>query len=327
MAHKKANSLELSDIRVKYNKNDGSLRITSKDPDLKGKAFSLTVTSNSSSAKTLFELMRENGLVVDNAIPTSLTVNSKTEFDSFYDRENPLKFKLGETYNSAPVDFDLQASHNVLIGGGVGSGRSLLLRSLVKQTMLRDDFHLTVFDPTRIEWRKETLRDQDCVLNTTESLVSEIFDLEEELQSRWKIMENAGVNYFGDLNTALPYRILVLDSISHFLNQDGDDELTTAKYDFAKQLLFKMMHYGWIVGIHFVISSSQIDAEMLPAEVLSNTRARIITGSTDYSRSLALLGEKPVYGHGVLNHMGRGVIKDRAGQTPLQMYFIPDELD
>lgn len=328
MAHKKANALEISDIRVKYDKNDGSLRITSKDSDLKGKPFSLTVTNNSPTAETLLELMRERGLIIDNAIPTRLNVETKSELESFYDPDSPLKFKIGQTYNSKDVDIDLRRLHNVLIGGKTGSGRSVLTRNLFKQIMLRDNFQLTVFDPTRVEITKKSLRAKDNVVNTYEELEKEILDLEADFQSRWRLMEEAGVNYFGDLDTDVSYRFLILDSASALLTE-GDfsqDKLDLARNEFVKQLLFKMIRYGWSVGIHFVISTSDFNINMIPSDALYNIGARILMGSMPHVETSAILGSKPVYGPGVTRGLGRAVINMYDIQIPVQTYFMPDDI-
>jgi len=329
MAKKKAGSLEISDIRVKYDKNDGSLRITSKDPDLRGKPFSLTITGDSPSAQTMFQVMRENGLAVSDAIPTKLTVESKAELESFYDPKKPLQFTLGKTYDSASVTMDLASSPHVLLGGGTGSGRSILLRSLLAQIGLRDNFKLTVFDPTTVEIKSEELRLQDKVINTPEALALELADLDDEIQYRYSRMEAEGVNHFTELSTKLPYRILMLDSASKFLTGEGVNQhnaVAVARHELAKQLLFSMPRLSRAAGIHIIISDFSLDPKTIPGETLANIGTRIMMGSSNYLEAVSLLGDKPAYGQGVLHNRGRGVVSIYREQTPFQSYYIPSDL-
>lgn len=325
MAKKKASSLEISDIRVKYDKNDGSLRITSKDPDLKGKPFTLTVTGNSPSADTIFKLMREHGLVEDDGFPAKLSLESQAELENLYDPEEELKFALGQTYGSNPVEIDLSASPHMLVSGAPGSGKSVILQSIAKQIGLRDNFRLTVFDPTGVEWSQKDLRRQDRILQSNEALATELEQLEDELQYRYSRMDVEGVNHSTLMKTPEPYKILLLDYATKFLDGDGvdkTDEVAVAKHELAKKRLFKLLRLGRAAGIHVIIGTQRFDFGMMPGESLANISTRISMGSNRYTDTFALLGDKPFYGQGLLNHKGRGVVSVYGKQTPFQAYRV-----
>lgn len=325
MAKKKASSLEISDIRVKYDKNDGSLRITSKDPDLKGKPFTLTVTGNSPTAETLFELMRNHGLVEEAKLPTDLTIKSETVLKEFYDPAKPLQFVFGETYGKELVTIDLSDMPHMFVSGGTGSGKSVLLHSLARQIGLRNDFQLTIFDPTGIQWPQDDLRVQDRTLQSNEALAVELEQLEDELQYRQYSMNAELVNHVAQTKNPPKYRVLMLDYASHFFLGEGidkNDGVAMAKHELAKQRLFRLLRLGRSAGIYVILSTQRFDLETLPNEILDLIPIRIAMGSNGYMASAALLGKKPLYGKGVLDRPGRGVLSLHGKQTPFQAYRV-----
>jgi DNA segregation ATPase FtsK/SpoIIIE-like protein len=329
MAKKKASSLEISDIRVKYDKNDGSLRITSKDPDLKGKPFSLTITGDSPTAKTLFELMREHRLVEDDNLPTELTLKGQEELEALYDPDNPLQFVLGETYGGELTKIDLSNLPHMLVSGASGSGKSVLLKGIAKQIGLRDNFRLSVFDPTGVQWVQEELRPQDRILRSNEALAAELEQLEDELQYRHYRMSTESVNHAALIKNAPPYKVLMIDYASHFLSDlgiDKNDGVAVAKHELAKNRLSHLLRVGRSAGIYVIFSTQNFDFETLPADVLSVVPIRVAMGSNGYMTSAALLGKKPLYGRGVLNRHGRGVLSVGGEQTLFQAYYVPVDL-
>jgi len=329
MAKKKASSLEISDIRVKYDKNDGSLRITSKDPDLKGEPFSLTVTGNSPTAETLFKLMRAHGLVEEPELPTELTLQGREELRALYDPAKPLLFVLGETYKGELVEVHLSKAPHMLVSGATGAGKSVLLHNLAQQIGLRNNFRLSIFDPTGTQWRQEDLRPQDRILQSNEALAVELEQLDDELQYRYYSMKAESVNNVALLKNAPEYTVLMLDYASNFLlgiSIDKKDGVAMAKHELAKQRLFKLIWKGRAAGLHVILSTQQFDFEMIPGETLANIPIRVAMGSAGYLATVALLGDKPVYGKGVLSHHGRGVISIHGKQAPFQAYRVLKEL-
>jgi S-DNA-T family DNA segregation ATPase FtsK/SpoIIIE len=293
MANRKANLLEISDIRVKYDKKDGSLRITSKDPELKGKPFSLTLTGDSPTAETLFELMRAHGLIEAADLPTNISLKDQAELQNLYDAEKPLRFVLGETYGGELTKIDLSNSPHMLVSGASEAGKSVLLRGIAKQISLRENFRLSVFDPTGVQWSQDELRSQDRILRSNETLAAELEDLEDELQHGYSRAAADAVS--GAPSAAATYKVLMLDYASHFLLGSGidkNDEVAVAKHELAKQRLFRLLRLGRSSGIYVIFSTQNFDFETFPNEILAVVPIRVAMGSSGYLKTAALLGEK-----------------------------------
>jgi DNA segregation ATPase FtsK/SpoIIIE-like protein len=328
MTKKKADSLEISSIRVKYDKNDGILRITSKDPDLRGKPFSLTVTTTSPSAETLMELMRAEGLIPDDPIPTKLQISTKAELQKLYDPTKPLTFDLGQSFAASPVTVDLATCPNLLVCGGTGSGKSLLLLSIIAQANLRANIHTTVFNPKVVEWHRSDLKPMDTLLNSVGALQAELTRLIVEMYSRYKTMEDQGVNTLSNLESPPPFELLVVDDASMFLDPEtgGKNPSYRARHDYAKGQLFELLRLGRGAGIHVIFGFQSLDATLIPAEPLANIGGRIVMGSVNFPGAIRALGQKSLFGAPLLQHRGRGLVQIYSEQKPFQMRYVPRDL-
>lgn len=328
MVQKKANSLEISDIRVKYDKNDGSLRLTSKDPDLKGKPFSITLTTASPTAQMLIELMKAEGLIPDDTIPKNLVLQDLAQVASLYSPAQPLTFVLGQTFSESLVEVDFSVSPHCSISGSTGSGKTVLLRSIAQQAMLRPNINLTILDFSSVEWQASELRSNDKVVNTIEAAQTELMRLSNEIELRYTRLKVEGKNRASELKDPV-YEFLLIDQAWLFLAEraEEDDELAKANRALAREQISNLLRVGRVVGIHVILASQYFDYTMLSGEAQANLAIRIAMGQTSYSKALEVFGKKAAYSFNMTQPRGRGVVQvyDKQ-QQPFQAYYSAPDL-
>lgn len=323
MAKKKANTLEISDIRVKYDKTDGSLRITSKDPDLRGKPFSITLTTSSPTAKTILELMDNEGLIEPDRIPAGLVLSTAEEVANLYDPEKPLTFSVGETFGGEVVKLDLRRTAHVVIAGNTGAGKSVLINTLAEQAKLRSNMNVTVCENFH---SYSSSLDPAHYINTIEELQTTINRLYEMLEIRGKLLIAEGVYSIETLSTPLPFELLFIDQASQFLREfksKPGNEFYVAKQKQIRDKLFTLVRMGRSMGIHIILASQHFDSSTLPHEPNENFLARFLMGPATHTANRAMFYAKPEFGMSLLQHRGRGVAQIDKEQIPFQAYSVP----
>jgi len=145
-------SIDLESVRVRYDHRDGSFRITSADPRLKGKPFQLTLSRESSTMASLLSVFKEEGLIRDeDLIPLRVGLAELKRYDSVRDeyatagvprphRDSRLVFPLGKSSRSELVTIDLGYAAHTLITGAPGTGKTETLRSLAVQSALKESY-------------------------------------------------------------------------------------------------------------------------------------------------------------------------------------------
>jgi len=317
MAKKKANSLELSQVQVKIDEKTGSLRITSKDPDLRGKAFNITLTSSSATTETLLELMREKGVKdaeADYYITNKLALRFLGGIEAVYDPTRPLEFVLGETFNSRKVRLNFEKEAHLLIAGLPGGGKTVAIRSLIEQATARPNIRVHLVDAYGeataygLRFTDTSALDADRALKLLESLATLAED-------RYKLMQAQGVRTLSDEH---PYELLLVDGFDQLFNSESPEPYYRNLYEQANVYLRQLITAGKEAKIQVVMTSQRPDRGLV--ELFKN---RILFGENSQSQQWEVLGEKPQYGSIMLKWHGRGILKTDEGLTLFQSIFAP----
>lgn len=320
MVSKRAKSLEISSIKVKYDEKDGSFKLTARDPDLKGKPFLVTISSSSPTFQTLAQLMSETGLMEDVLLPREVAL-SIPELEELYDPSKPMKFVLGETFNKRVVPLDLTESGNFLVVGYPGSGKSTLLESLAQQAILREEVNVSFVDFTTVSVAKEMFRPQDSYVTNLLEFDFLVSKTHQEMEKRYSALKEG----FG---TALKipfesYELLLIDGgLMHLDTAQRSSEFEIATRNLTKAKFYEIMRKGPAVGIHVVAADYRFSHRELPVELTQSTKARMTMGKTGYEISMQLFGSKPAYGAGLIDKHGRAILKLGDKQFPLQVYRV-----
>lgn len=310
MVEKKANELEISSIRVKYDKNDGSFFITSKDPALKGKPFALTLSSHSPTTETLTQLLKDTGLWEDDLLPDSFTVN-KADYDAHFDKASPLRFYLGNSFKEESISIDFSETPHLLIAGAAGSGKTEVIKSIISQGNLRENIRFNLVDYVgKSHGASEMLSETDVLMTNLDEFSVGVNKLEEELEARYEQLSTAHVNHISELITPPPYEFLIIDNAQLSLINDYNKKksLIGARIAHLTNQLKTLARRGRAAGIHVILSSQSISHKLIDAAFKAEFGARILMGHAPYETNIMLLGNKPIYGAPLLRNVGRGLL-------------------
>ena len=167
---------------------------------------------------------------------------------------------------------------HILLGGATGSGKSVLLKCLILQSIRKGatiaiaDFKGGVDFP--LAWREK------CRMCFDETALIRLLDeYVEELQERKRLFSESGVanlnEYNVKINRELPRCILACDEIAEVLDKTGltkEQKEQTAQIESRLSLIARQ---GRAFGIHLFLATQRPDATILSGQIRNNINCRI----------------------------------------------------
>lgn len=187
---------------------------------------------------------------------------------------------------------------HILIGGMTGSGKTILLKQLLLQCIVKDyqvyiaDFKLGV-DYTN-SWKKK------CIfVTTTSAVINNLKEITTELDNRLTLFAEHGckdINAFNEMIDGKIDRIVfACDELAELLDTTGMSKEEKAQIKEIESCISKIARLGRAVGIHLILATQRPDADVLNGQIKSNMTyrlcgranevlSRIILDSTDASK-------------------------------------------
>lgn len=218
----------------------------------------------------------------------------------------------------APYSFDLAAAPHLLVGGTTGSGKSVCLHSLILSLMLRFSssvLKLALIDPKQVEFSVY----QHCdylyggeVSTDASSARERIFQLVEEMDSRYKTFATAGVSNIAEARRKginLPYIAAFIEELADLVLQDRDIE----------NQIVRLAQKARAAGIHLVLATQRPDSKTFSGLIRSNIPARIALTVQKGTESTIILDET-----GAENLLGAGdmLVKAKPGGLPERVHGV-----
>lgn len=198
---------------------------------------------------------------------------------------------LGESITSN-VTVDLSKTPHILIGGSTGSGKSVLLKLLLMQCVVKGskiyiaDFKGGVdFPPI---WREK------CEIITQQGKLLKILDeTVAELESRKTLLCQSGCHNIDDYNdnsikNPLQRIIIGCDEIAEVLDKTGLDKAQKEIVGKIEMRLSIIARQGRAFGIHLVIATQRPDANILCGQIRNNIDMRICGRADDVLSKIIL---------------------------------------
>jgi len=200
-------------------------------------------------------------------------INWKNEFLSNRDFE----LILGESLLGKET-VDLATIPHVLLGGSTGSGKSILLKSLIMQCVLRGaivciaDFKGGVDFPSM--WH------QYCTILTKENdLLSLLSLIVEELMYRQQLLKESGYSTIKEHNeetgSDLKRYVFFCDEIAEILDKTGLDKYEKEIISKIENKLATIARQGRAFGIHLILATQRPDATILQGQIRNNINYRV----------------------------------------------------
>lgn len=310
----RGNTLKFSDMLVSYDYKKDIFTITSKDKDLDGKPFQITLNNTSDTENTIREIFVEKGIIQETenvALP---------EQARYQESENYAEVPLGASYDGNHV-WNMNKIPNLLINGHVGTGSTLFTRLIIEHCeKFNNEIDLKLFGNV-IEFDK-SIKDNHEIHSSPFSISAGLLKIRNIIDDRHKVMEKAEVNSISDLKNKPKRIVICINDFSYLIHKVSNQN----EKGHILHLLNQISILGRATGVSIVIRDSF--SEKIHGEILNNFIGRIIAGNTDIKLSQKYLNSDRA-GRGNLN---RGYAYSNFGKTGhaekyptlFSMYYISE---
>ena len=203
-----------------------------------------------------------------------------------------LQFLVGTTDDGMAVYGDFQKTGHFISSGHVGSGHASYDEAAFVTNLLQNyspkELQFVMIDPKQVQltpyegisylWRPLSL--------TPEDAKSAITDLIEEIDRRFELFTEAGINRIAEYNAKtedkLPFIILLCTEIADLMMVDNK---------FYLDVFNKICMFGQAVGIHMYIATQRPSEDVLPGELMGGVSGRLVFAVASTSDSEWLLGD------------------------------------
>lgn len=280
---KKGTTLEFSNMIVRYDPVEDTFSISSKDSDLRGKPFSVTLNNTSRSEETLRELFVEKGVIKKDDFGVSL---GRPEYEP---SGNVLSVPLGVGYQGQ-VCWDVSLVPHLLVAGAVGSGSSVLLRSIVKHCRVHEDNVSISLLGDELELSE--YKGFAEIHSSAESVIEKLLSVKRLVEDRYEMLADSGVSSFAGLGEGFleecPPVFVVLKDYKYLL----DECVSAGAGELFGSLVKQLLRLGRAANVHVVIFDKFSDELLSDDDLLLNITGRMVVGRASAKHSYRVLGSE-----------------------------------
>ena len=214
---------------------------------------------------------------------------------------------------------------HALIGGMTKSGKSVLLNIFIVdliRTNTPEELRLILVDPKQVEftrYRGIPYLDEDGIITKKELAIEKLHALVEEMERRYSLFAEAGVNeinkYNRKVNSKIPRIVLIFDEFADWML---DDEFKREASSAVQSLSGKAR----AAGIHLIVSTQRPDNSVVVPILRANLGAKFALRVDSEKNSVIILdepGAEKLLGYG---HM---IAKFAGEKQHIQTAFMSDE--
>ncbi|MCI6273826.1 MAG: DNA translocase FtsK 4TM domain-containing protein [Coriobacteriaceae bacterium] len=243
-----------------------------------------------------------------------------------YVKGGPLEAAFGRDSEGNPVVVDLAGLPHLLVAGTTGSGKSVLLNSIVMTVLMRatpDEVRLIMVDPKRVEFTYYAGLPHLYVPVVTEpnKAASALSWGVTEMERRLKVFEHYKVrdiksynrdvdgDKYADMENPpkhMPYFVIVIDELSDLMMVAGKD---------VEASIVRIAQLGRAAGIHLVVATQRPSADVVTGLIKANIDNRVALSVDNGMNSRIILdqtGAERLLGHGDMLYKLRGKRPRRA---------------
>lgn len=236
-----------------------------------------------------------------------------------------LRFFVGTNDDGKTVYGDFQKSGHFISSGHVGSGHASYDEAAFVTNLLQnyspEELQFVMVDPKQVQltpyegisylWRPLAL--------TPEDAKSAVTDLIEEIDRRFELFTEAGINkiaeYDAKTEDKLPFIILLCTEIADLMMVDNK---------FYRDAFNKIWMLGQAVGIHMYIATQRPSEDVLPGELMGGVSGRLVFAVASAADSEWLLGDS---GAEKITQQGRLIFAESvvAPKQNVMAVYVSDE--
>lgn len=256
------------------------------------------------------------------------TVTSKNQFadilpwdDSYLSKEEFI-LQIGEGW-SGTESINLNVMPHLLIGGGTGSGKSMLLKLLLMQCIKKFAIVYLADFKGGIDYSPEWHEKCTMILNG-ESFSEQLMEIIETMERRKELLLSEGcanIKEYNEIRKNSMRRIIVAcDEIAEVLDKTGLDKEQKALVNQIESRLSVLARQSRAFGIHLILATQRPDADILKGQIKNNIDCRIC-GKADKVLSQIILDNSD--GAVKIPKDKQGMFLTNMG-TLFKAYYVPD---
>ena len=256
-----------------------------------------------------FEEGRNSRTINMYAVSGNYTLPRKIEWQDKHlvTDESGFELVLGEKITGEKVNVNLKEVPHILIGGSTGSGKSVLLKLLLMQSVKKGasvfiaDFKGGV-DFSRI-WHEK------CIIITERAeLKTALTDIVNELEKRKTILRASGCANIDEYNKQAENKLIRIifacDEVAELLDKTGRSKDDKAEVAAIENLLSTIARQGRAFGIHLILATQRPDSNILAGQIKNNLDYRVC-GRADLVLSQIILDKGDAHDRIAKNAQGR----------------------
>ncbi len=274
------------------------------------------------------------GIEVPNKAAALVRLGSLMTYPEF-NASGLLGFTLGRDVTGEPIFADLEKMPHLLIAGSTGSGKSIMIQSLIISLLYKNSpstLKLIMIDPKRVELSgyegiphlvSPVIVENKKALNVFRWAIKEMEQRYELLQKSGsrdiksynaKIKEkNAGEA--GDAPQVLPFIVIIVDELADLMTSYGRE---------VEGSVVRLAQMARATGIHLVLSTQRPSVEIITGLIKANITSRIalqVASQIDSRTIIDTSGAEKLLGSGDLLFVSSDLSKPKR----IQGAYIPED--
>lgn len=247
---------------------------------------------------------RAVGIEVPNVKPATVTIHGLLSSPEWHEIKSPLGFVIGKDITGIPVVGDLERMPHLLIAGQTGSGKSVMINTLLTSLLYRNspsDLKLILVDPKQVEMApyRDIPHLLSPVINEPEKCISALKWAVAEMERRLKTFAEVGKRNIGEYNNVkqeegMPYIVIVIDELADLMMMAARD---------VEALVVRLAQKARAAGIHLVIATQRPSVDVITGLIKANVPARIaftVVSQVDSRTIIDQVGAEKLLGRGDL---------------------------
>lgn len=232
-------------------------------------------------------------------------------FEDLYDHPEGYyaPITLGVEADGLPFIMDLHKLPNLLIGGVPGSGKSVLLHSIIL-SLIASKAELYLVDPKMVEFNTYQANNRvKMLVNTVEETYELIKEVHEIMQDRFEIMKWAGARNIHEYNASVRLQknlapiIIVIDEWADIVLQDKK----------IQKPLCVIAQKGRAAGVSIVLATQRPSSSVISGLIKANFSGRIALRVASNVDSRVILDQS---GGEKIRNVGEGLYLDQRLSEP-----------
>lgn len=265
------------------------------------------------------------GIEVPNESKAIVKLRDVLESSAFKKRQSDLAFGLGQGVAGTPHIASLDAMPHLLIAGATGSGKSVMINSLLLSLLYSnspDTLRLILIDPKRVELTPYNNIPHllTPVITSVDKTINALRWVTGEMDRRFKLLEETGKRNIIGYNSngadeQLPYIVVVVDELA--------DLMAIAATE-VEAVIIRLAQMARAVGIHLVVATQRPSVDVITGLIKANITSRIafsVASGTDSRTILDTTGAEKLLGRGDMLYISADLSKPKR----LQGAFVTDE--